>query len=129
MNSKQLGNLGEKIAEKYLRKKGYKILARNFERKWASGPGGGEIDIVTKRKKNIIFFEVKTILERQGFLPEDQVDWKKKRQLIKMAQIYLGEFKIPFESPWQIDILAIEITPDFKKAKVRHFKNAIEDRY
>ena len=68
-------------------------------------------------------------MEKQGFLPEDEVDWKKKNQLKKMAQIYLSENKIPFESPWQIDILAIEITPDFKKAKIKHFKNAIEDIY
>lgn len=123
MNSKQLGKFGEKIAEKYLRKKRYKVLAQNFKRKW------GELDLVAKKKGGIIFFEVKTILEREGFAPEDEIDRKKKRQLIKMAQIYLSENKIPFESPWQIDILAIEISPDSKKAKIRHFKNAIEDIY
>ncbi|MCD6500671.1 YraN family protein [bacterium] len=123
MNSRELGNLGEKIARDYLKKKGYKILARNFKRKW------GEIDVVAKKKKSIVFVEVKTILEKQGFFPEDEINWKKKNQLRKIAQIYLQEFKIPFESPWQIDILAIEITSNFKKAKVRHFKNAIEDRY
>lgn len=123
MNSKQLGDLGEDIAEKYLRKKKYKILAKNFKRKW------GEIDIVSRKKKNIIFVEVKTILKKQGFSPEDEVDWKKKRQLRKMAQIYLSENKISLESPWQIDIIAIEITPDFKKTKIRHYKNAIEDTY
>jgi len=72
---------------------------------------------------------VKTISAREGFAPEDEIDWKKKKQLRKMAQIYLSENKIPFESPWQIDIIAIEISADFKKAKVRHFKNAIEDTY
>jgi len=134
MNSKELGSFGEKIAEKYLQKKGYKILAQNFKRKW------GELDMVAspphqkfwrggKEKKKIVFIEVKTILAREGFAPEDEIDRKKKRQLRKMAQIYLSENKIPFESPWQIDIIAVEISPDFKKAKVRHYPNAIEDTY
>lgn len=123
MNSKELGNFGEKVAEKYLRNKGYKILAKNFRRKW------GEIDLVAKRGKSRIFFEVKTIQKKEEFSPEDEVDWKKKRQLIKIAQIYLSENKIPLSIPWQIDILGIEIFPDFKKAKVRHYKNAIEDNY
>ncbi|PIR91238.1 YraN family protein, partial [bacterium (Candidatus Gribaldobacteria) CG10_big_fil_rev_8_21_14_0_10_37_46] len=40
MNSRELGNLGEKIACQYLGKKGYRILNTNFKRKW------GEIDVV-----------------------------------------------------------------------------------
>jgi putative endonuclease len=123
MDSKELGRFGEKIAQNYLKNKGYKILARNFKRKW------GEVDIVAKEKKKIIFVEVKTILEKEGFFAEDEIDQRKKRQLIKMAQIYLQELKIPLDSSWQIDIIAIEISPDFKKAKIKHYKNAIEDIY
>ncbi len=123
MRSKELGNFGEKIASNYLKKKKYKILAKNFKRKW------GEIDIVTKKKNKIIFFEVKSISKREGFLPEDQISQKKKRQLLKMAQIYLSENKISLAVPHQIDILAIEIFPDFKKAKIRHLENALEDYY
>ena len=120
---KELGNLGEKIAGCYLQRKRYKILAQNFKRKW------GEIDIVAKKKDRIVFFEVKSIQKREGFLPEDEIDWKKKRQLWKMAQIYLSENKISFSIPWQIDIIAVEIFSDFKKAKIRHFENVIEDIY
>jgi len=123
ISSKELGNLGEKIARCYLQRKKYKILAQNFKRKW------GEIDIVAKKKDRIVFFEVKSIQKREGFLPEDEIDWKKKRQLWKMAQIYLSENKISFSIPWQIDIIAVEIFSDFKKAKIRHFENVIEDIY
>ncbi|MDI6883405.1 MAG: YraN family protein [Patescibacteria group bacterium] len=131
---KELGNFGERIAADYLEKKGYKILAQNFKRKW------GEIDIVGrlpqqnfwgggKKKDRIVFFEVKTILEKEGFSPEDELSPKKKRQLLKMAQIYLSENRIPLDSPYQIDIVAVELSPDFKKTKIRHYDNAIEDRY
>ena len=123
INSKKLGELGEKIAQKHLKKKGYKILARNFKRKW------GEIDIVAKKGKKIVFIEVKTIRQKEEFFPEDEIDRKKKRQLIKMAQIYLQEFKIPLDISWQIDIIAIEISSNRKKTKIRHYKNAVEDIY
>jgi putative endonuclease len=70
MNPKELGNLGEKIAQDYLKKKKYRILAQNFKRKW------GEIDIVAKKQGKIIFVEVKTISKKYGFSPEDEIDRK-----------------------------------------------------
>ncbi|PJB08358.1 YraN family protein [bacterium (Candidatus Gribaldobacteria) CG_4_9_14_3_um_filter_33_9] len=127
MNSKEIGILGEKIAEKYLKEKGYKILEKNFKRKW------GEIDIVAKKKNKLIFFEVKTLQQTldEIFLPEDEVDFKKKKQLRKITQIYLSEKKIPLESDYQIDILAIRLPPraGLSKMKIEHFENAIEDTF
>ena len=128
MNPKELGNLGEKIAQKYLRKKGYKILAENFKRKW------GEIDIVIKKQQVIAFVEVKTLrrteqTEDKVFIPENEIDWKKKKQLRKMAQIYLSENRISLNSRHQIDIIAIEIYSNPRKVRLRHYQNAIEDIY
>jgi len=127
MNSKEIGNLGEKTAEKYLKEKGYKILEKNFKRKW------GEIDIIAKKKNKLIFFEVKALQQtpEEIFLPEDKVDFKKKRRLRKIAQIYLSEKKMPLESAYQIDILAIRLplSGELNKAKIKHFENAIEDIY
>ena len=121
-DSKNLGEQGEETAQDYLKSKGYKILTQNFKRKW------GEIDIVVKKQGKIIFVEVKTIIKNQGFFAQDQVDYKKKNQLRKMAQIYLSENKIPFESPWLIDVVAVEINPISGKPTVSHFENAVEDR-
>jgi putative endonuclease len=98
-------------------------LAKNFKRKW------GEVDIIGKEKGKIVFFEVKTVIKNRDFLPEDKINPKKKRQLLKMVQIYLSENKINQEVSCQIDILAIEVSPDFKKTKIRHYKNAIENNY
>lgn len=120
LSRKQLGAFGEDRATKYLKKNKYKILARNWSNKW------GEIDIVARKKGCFIFCEVKTIEKRSGFSPEDEINYKKTRQLVKMAQIYLSSNKISFESPWQIDILAVEV--DGQEIKIRHLKNAIEDQ-
>lgn len=120
-DKKELGILGERIAERFLLAKGYKVLDKNFKTKW------GEIDLVAKKKKGIVFVEVKTIRKKQGFAAEDEISRKKKMQLRKMAQIYLAQKRMPPETLCQIDILAIEIGRDFKRAKIKHFKNAIED--
>ena len=60
-------------------------------------------------------------------MPEDEIDWKKKKQLVKMAQLYLSTYKIPFETPIQIDVVAITQTPS--SHQIAHFENVIEDTY
>ena len=118
----QLGKWGEEEATKYLQKKGYKILEKNFKRKW------GELDIIAKKDNVIIFCEVKTIAKKnedEPFFPEDEINEKKEKQLRKMAQIYLSSKKINPETPCQIDIIAIEAIDG--KPNIRHHKNAIED--
>lgn len=51
MKTKELGIFGENIALNYLKKKGYRILDRNYFKKWASGPFKGEIDIIAQKHK------------------------------------------------------------------------------
>jgi len=130
MNPKQLGVLGEKITSDYLEKKGYKILDKNYSRKWAQGLQKGEIDIIAQKDDNIHFIEVKTLTEsdRERFSvisPEEKVNFQKQKQLIKIAQDWLSEKKVPLESKWQIDVVAIKIDLGLKKAKIRHIQNAI----
>ena len=103
MNTKELGDLGERIACEYLVKKGFKIIEKNFRIKW------GEIDIIAKKKwrlfakndKTIHFVEVKTILQNDfkngrpskfevvGFFPEEKVNYKKQKKLKQLCQIWL----------------------------------------
>lgn len=130
MNRKAIGKLGEDKAVDYLKDRGYNILATNWQNKW------GEIDIVASpprqkfwQKDKIVFCEVKTIRQKAGFMPEDEINQKKERQLLKMAQIYLSANKIPLNTPHQIDILAVEINPFDNTHKTRHTENAIEDTY
>ncbi len=130
MDSRKIGNFGENIACYYLKNKGYKILDKNYFRKWIQGPQKGEIDMITQKDDNIHFIEVKTLTEnyREPFsviFPEDKVNFQKQKQLIKIAQDWLSEKKIPLESKWQIDVVAIKIDLGLKKAKIRHIQNAI----
>jgi putative endonuclease len=133
MTTKEIGALGENIAKRYLIKNKYKILGLNFKKKWRGG--SGELDIVGRKNKKIIFFEVKTRIalvpndKQKEFFPEDEISFKKQKQLCKLAQIYFSENKISSSTQCQIDILAIELYFDSNKAKIRHYKNVIEDVY
>lgn len=125
MNSKQLGALGEKIALGFLEKKGCRILDKNYSSKFISGPRRGEIDIIAKKDDIISFVEVKTLTENDRFnaSPEEKVNFLKKRKIIKTAESWLMEKKIPLDSKWQVDVVAIRIDPNFKKAKINYFPN------
>ena len=127
MNGKKIGNLGEEVACKFLKRKGYKILERNFTKE-LSALNKGEIDIIAKKDGIICFVEVKASVpprQDRGFFPEDRVDFKKQQKLKKLGQMWLAENKIPFDSPWQIDVIAVNINISDKKAKVRHLENAV----
>ena len=131
MNFQQTGRFGEEIAVKYLKSKGYKILERNFQRK-VSRFLKSEIDIVAQKNNTLCFVEVKAVKKGrfdsiERFLPSDKVNFKKKRKLIKSAEYWLAKNKVPLNSKWQIDVIAVVIDSGSKKAKISHFKNAIFD--
>jgi len=129
MNTKELGDLGERIACEYLVKKGFNILGKNYRISF------GEIDIIAKRKwrlfkndKTVHFVEVKTIIgNNDGFFPEEKVDYKKRRKLMQMSRIWLEKNKFPQNYPHQIDVIGILIDQNYKKAKLRYFPNVVED--
>ena len=126
MNKKEIGNLGEKIAGKYLKDKGYEILDKNYSFRIPGNPQKGEIDMVAKKSDIISFIEVKTLRQAQGkpFSPEEKVNFGKQRKLRMTAESWLMRKRIPLNSKWQIDVIAIEIAPD-KKVEISHFENAI----
>ncbi len=124
MNTKELGKFGEDLVCDYLRKKGYKILDRNYIKIW-DDKTKGEIDIVIKKGQIISFVEVKTQEASEGFYPEDKVDYKKQRKLIKLTQSWLMENKVSLDSSWQIDVVGVLVDRTNKKTEIRHFENTV----
>lgn len=122
ISTKTIGVHGEDLAVEYLKSKGYEILTRNYVPHWLSR-GKKEIDIVAKKSGVLVFVEVKTGKIDDGFSPQDHVDFRKQRFLIKTAESYLAEKKIPEDTPWQIDVVAITFGEE--KPKIEHFENAI----
>ncbi len=122
IRTKTLGDIGERIAENYLKQKGYKVLDKNFKYSKL-----GELDIIAKKGNDIIFCEVKARKKKHSsdFIPEDSITYQKQKKLVKLSQIYLAEKKIN-DIDWQIDILAIEIYRN-GSFDIRHLKNAVMD--
>jgi len=120
MDTKELGNLGERIACEYLVKKGFKILGKNYRITF------GEIDIIVRHKNIIHFVEVKTIAGAgNGFYPEEHVNYKKQRKLQHMAQIYLEKNNYKQDQPYQIDIIGIMANEITRNAKLHYFPNVV----
>ncbi len=133
-NKAQVGKIGEDTASRWLESKGYKIIERNYWKKW------GEIDIVARRDDPtkdggsiLHFIEVKSVSRRAkpvggesgdnpietDYLAEDNVHpWKLKR-LSRAIQTYLLERKINEEQVWQIDVLTLELDFATRRAKVK----------
>ena len=131
MTTRELGELGEKIACEYLVKKEYKILAKNYRISF------GEIDIIARKKfsffarnnKTIHFIEVKALLgTNENFAPEERVNYKKQQKLKRMAEIWLEKNKYRQSHPYQIDVVGILVDENARKAKIHYFPNAVGDK-
>lgn len=113
------GELGEKIAAKYLQGKGYEILAADYH----TGKYG-EIDIVAEKDGRLFFVEVKT---RSGDLfgaAEESVTFKKQEKLRRAVHYYLLSNKISHEK-YQIDLIAINLDRSSRKANIKHYESVI----
>jgi len=121
-SKRKFGNKGEEIAYKFLRSSGYKILLTNYQKRI------GEIDIIASKKECLHFIEVKTrtikSVEKYG-LPQEAVNFYKKKKLIRTALFYLSENKFSDDKQWQIDVISIILDTANNKAKINHIENAI----
>ncbi|MCL2761495.1 MAG: YraN family protein [Desulfuromonadales bacterium] len=117
---KSVGMLGEEIAADFLKKAGLKVLARNYRCK------AGEIDIIAKDKKTVVFVEVKTRRTADFGLPQYAVTEFKKRQISKAALTWLGVNSM-LDSPARFDVVAIMIKDGIPE--IEHIKNAFDLAY
>ena len=127
--SKNIGRIGEAIAEKYLIKNKYQIIDKNFYLiSKITNKKIGEIDLIAKKNKIYVFVEVKSTTKKNIKIPlEGKINKKKKKRMIIMGEAWLQKNKLPFTVPWQIDIITIVINLNDKKAQIKHYRNAIED--
>jgi putative endonuclease len=112
-----LGQRGENLAAKFLRNRGFKILLRNFR------CAVGEIDIIARDGKTIVFVEVKTRAD-DDTTPEEQVNDTKRHQITKAARFYLGRYGFP-QPAARFDVVAI-VWPNGQEPQIRHTADAFE---
>jgi putative endonuclease len=149
---RRIGNIGEDLAEKFLVKRGYKIIERNYLKKF------GELDIVASKQAVICFVEVKSIVSHENdienvsrmvsrnsfttnnfkinvsqetnndedcYLPEDNVNYHKQKRILRTIETYILERNFNDDQEWQIDIITVRIDFSHRKAIIKHIENVI----
>ena len=120
---KILGDKGEKLAAEYLKRKGYTIRGRNYQKTW------GEIDIIASSPdETLVFVEVKTVTGKNpGISAEDLLTSSKLYKLVKICSFYSNDPSlqkyIKEDTGWRID--AITLTIDEKDCDIRHYENIV----
>lgn len=115
MNNKEVGNIGELIAEKYLKDNGYMILENNYLTLY------GEIDIIAKYENKIIFVEVKSRNSNKFGHAMEAVDSKKIEKIYNTSLIYIQDKNLK-DIQFRYDVIEVYLNKNY----VNHIKNAFD---
>ncbi len=122
--TQKIGELGEDIAVRYLERKGYLIVERNYTKKW------GEIDIVAKYKNKIYFIEVKSKtvrsldeIKNDSYNPAENMHYKKQLRTKRTIQTYLLERRVNID--WQFDLALVFLEMGSRIARVNLMQDII----
>ncbi len=114
------GAWGEALAAEYLRNKHYTLLAANFRCKF------GEIDLIVRDKKNLVFVEVKQRKDALFAEAKEYVDHRKRDRIRVTAAVYLQTHPTALQP--RFDVIEIYApqgrnTPD---PQINHLEGAFE---
>lgn len=112
-----LGMWGERIAAWYLKRRGFRILASHFTSRF------GEIDIIAQDRDQTVFVEVKTRLSNLRGLPEQAIDFEKRKRLQKTIFAYISLKGI---ENFRIDVVSISPGSCPGKLLIRHHQAQFE---
>ena len=123
---KEVGAYGENTACEYLKRKGYKIVARNVAR------NTGEIDIIARKGETLHFVEVKSLLCREfpeskgvkdEYSPSANLHRAKINKVARTAEWYVAENE--WEGDWQVDGLLVWLRERDGDALVEHLPQIV----
>lgn len=136
-DKQKVGKIGEDAAVKYLEKRGFKILDRNYLRKW------GELDIVAEKDKIVHFIEVKSVscennsknmaINRQNvsqetsdsYRAEDNMHSFKTKRLRKIIETYTEEHDFMEDMDFQCDLAVVKIDMSDRIARVSFIEDIV----
>lgn len=120
--NQQKGAAGEKIAERYLLKKGWKIIDRNVRA--SGGLGGrqrGELDLICADRGVIVFVEVKF---RSNAMSGDPAEAVTQEKLTRLKSAVVGYLQLHPAKVWRLDVLAI--LPIGDRARITHYRDVLQ---
>lgn len=113
------GKIGETIAADHLTRAGYKIVEKNFSTRF------GEIDLIAAKGERLHFVEVKLKVGEDFGTPEEMINFKKLKKVLRMAVLFLQrEPQISKNYPlYQIDAVCIVLAEDGTIKRINHYEN------
>lgn len=114
--SNPTAKLGEDLACEYLKKKGYKIIERNYRIKYT------EVDIICVKKNVLVFAEVKTRTTDKFGSPLEQISSKKIKNLVRTAEFY-SKSNPNLPKSLRIDAISVKLEKSGESYKIEHIKN------
>ena len=121
--TKRFGDRGERLAAKHLKKSGMKIVARGWR------GVAGEIDLIARDGRTTVFVEVKTRRTIHGGRPEEAVDRRKQRAILRLANEWAADFARRGGDRSQLairfDVVAI-VWPDDGPPQIKHIRGAFD---
>ena len=116
----QFGELGERIAERWLRRQGWRVVMRRFRN------GHRDIDLVAERDGlerdgTVAFVEVKARRGREFGDPVEAVNWSKQRELVRSASVWIDRHGRPTDS-YRFDVIGVLM--EGERVRIRHVPNA-----
>ena len=112
------GEWGEIYASRYVRKKGFEVIASNYRCRF------GEADIICLDKKTLVFVEVKARSGKTIALPREFVGEEKQRKLSLTASYYLRCSKLDLPVRFDVVEILFEDVNNYKKYNINYIEDA-----
>jgi putative endonuclease len=109
------GELGERIAERWLRERGWRVVQRRFR------SGHRDIDLVAERDGVVAFVEVKARRGDSYGGPVGAVDWRKQRELSRSARVWIDRHGRGTDA-YRFDVIGVLVAGE--RVRIRHVENA-----
>ena len=118
MTTKEIGVFGEAAVAKYLRERGYILLAHGYRCRF------GEIDLIAQKRNTLAFVEVKLRSPHSYGLPREAVDAVKREKLRKTALSYLAEKKLDIPARFDVAEVYIAVKDIPQIERIEYIENA-----
>ncbi|MHB1265936.1 MAG: YraN family protein [Gemmatimonadaceae bacterium] len=112
--SQRLGLLGERIAARWLVRRGWKVLAHRFK------SGRRDLDLIVEREGIVAFVEVKARRGVEFGDPVEAVHWRKQRELSRSAAVWIDRHGD--NRDYRFDVIGVLMDGD--AVRIRHVENA-----
>jgi putative endonuclease len=117
LHNQQLGFHGERVAERWLVRKGWRVIQRRFR------DGHRDVDLIVEREGTVAFIEVKARSGAAFGSPVEAVDWRKRRELARSARMWISRHGHAGEN-YRFDVIGVLVSG--AKIRVRHVENAFQ---